>query len=118
MIPAGLLRENIRVKRSVKTENPAGGWTTDWVTVHETLAKVEEKKPSLDVIAQQENMSTFIEIKIRFNPNVNIKIGDRITWRGFVFTSMKPTVDMLRTTITILAFSEIETTDRGNGGTV
>lgn len=118
MIPAGLLRERIKIERSVKTENPAGGWSTEWVKVHDTLAQVAEKKPSLDVIAQQENISTFIEIKIRFNPNVNIKIGDRIEWRGFYFTSMKPLVDFLRTTITILAFSEIETTDRSDGGNV
>lgn len=110
---AGELRELITIKRPERTQNDTGGIETTYKTlIAQTYASVKELTASADVIASQENLKTLVEIKMRYRPT-NIKIGDLIEWRGFNFVvakSMK--VDYLRTTITITAVSEMETTKR------
>ena len=76
-------------------------------------ADVKELQPSIDVIATQQNISMLIEVKIRYNPEVAILNGDKIYWRGFTFNALAPKVDPFRDYIYIKAFSEIETTNRG-----
>ena len=112
MIRAGELREKITIERATQVQQPDLSWETTWNPIHQTFASVTEKKPSVDVIAQQENIQMLIEIKIRYNPTVSILIGDRIEWRGFYFTSMAPKVDPLRRGIVFMAHSEIEKTER------
>lgn len=112
MLTAGSLREKIIIERQQSVQQPDGGMETVWATLHETFASVAEKRPSVDVIAQQQNIQTLIEIKIRYNPEVNIQAGDRIEWRGFYFMSMAPKVDPLRREILFTAYSEMEETER------
>ena len=75
-------------------------------------ASVKEITPSVDVVAQKQDLSTLIEVVIRYNPSVAIQNGDQIEWRGYYFTALAPKVDPLRRYITIKAFSAMETTDR------
>lgn len=112
MLRAGELREKITIERPQRVQQPDLSWETTWTTLHETFASVVEKRPSVDVIAQQQNIQTLIEIKIRYNPEVNIKAGDRIKWRDFYFTSMAPKVDPMRRWILLTAHSEMEETER------
>lgn len=112
MLRAGELNQKITIERQQSVQQPDGGMITTWVTLHETFASVTEKRPSVDVIAQQPNIHMLIEIKTRYNPEVNVLAGDRITWRGFHFMSMAPKVDPLRRWILFTAHSEMEETER------
>lgn len=113
VLHSGKLREQIAIKKPERTPNGSGGFTTEYVDVIPmTYAKVTEITPSADVIASQQDLKTLVEFKMRYRPT-DIKIGYRIIWREFIFTvasSMK--VDPLRTTITITAVSEMETSNR------
>lgn len=110
---AGELREIISIQRPERVSNGTGGYATTYQDlIPRTYASVIEVTPSADVIASQENLKTLVQIKMRYRPTI-IKIGDLIKWRGFNFvvaSSMK--VDALRTTITITAASEMESTKR------
>lgn len=112
---AGELRELITIKRPERIQNNTGGFVTEYQTLIErTYSSVKEVTASADVIASQENIKTLVQMKMRYRPTI-IKIGDLIEWRGFNFivaSSMK--VDPLRTTITITAVSEMETTKRSS----
>lgn len=116
-LSAGSLREKIQIQIPVRTPNGSGGYETTYEDFLNTYAAVTEINPSADVIASQQDLKTLVQFKIRYRPE-NIKIGYRIIWRDFIFTvasSMK--VDHLRTTITITAASEIETSERTHEAT-
>lgn len=107
------LREKISFSRIVQSQDNTGQLVNvETVYYSPKGAMVKELQPSVDVIAQQQNLSSVIEIVIRYNPEIAIINGDKITWRGFRFNALSPKVDALRRWITIRAFSEIETTDR------
>jgi hypothetical protein len=107
------LREKISFIRVSSTKDSTGDLVnTETVYYEPKGASVREITPSVDVIAQQQNLSTLIEVKIRYNPEIAILNGDKILWRGFRFNALAPKVDMMRDWITIRAFSEMETTDR------
>lgn len=112
VLHSGKLRERIAIKKPVRTRNPSGGYQTTYATVLTTYAEVVEKTASADLIASQENVNNLVEFNIRHREDVDLKNGYRIEWRGFVFTLNRFKVDMLRTKITIIANSEIETTSR------
>ena len=107
-------RELITFSRITPTQDPVTGALTNVETDFYSPkgASVREITPSIDVIAQQQNVTMLIEIKLRYNPEIEIRNGDKITWRGYRFNSLTPSVDPLRRWITIKAFSEIETTSR------
>lgn len=112
ILSAGELREIIKIQRPQRTPNGSGGWETTYVDViAKTYAKVTQKQASADVIASQENVNALVEFQLRHRPE-NILNGDRIVWRDFNFTVNRIVVDPLRTSITITANSEIETTER------
>lgn len=112
MITAGRLRDRISIQRKTTSQTPDGGSETVWDTIHDTYADVEEVRPSVDVIAQQQNIQIMIRVRIRYNPELSIKNGDRIEWRGFILVAMAPKVDPLRRWIEFVAHSEIEETER------
>lgn len=109
-----MLREKVIFRRNTTTQNSTtGDLENTLVTYYQPKgANVKELSPSVDVIAQQQNINMLIEVQIRYNPEVIILNGDKIEWRGFTFNALAPKVDPFRTWITIKAFSEIETTDR------
>lgn len=112
------LREKIKFIRVTTTQDVDGELVNSESTYYEPQgAQVTELQPSVDVIAQQQNLTTIIEVKLRYNPEVSIINGDKIEWRGFRFNALSPKVDPLRRWVTIKAFSEIETTDREEGDT-
>lgn len=112
-----MLREKITFIRITVSQDASGQLVNSENAYYSPRgAMVREVQPSVDVIAQQQNITTLIEVKLRYNPEISILNGDKIEWRGFRFNALAPMVDPLRRWITIKAFSEIETTDRfGNG---
>ncbi len=109
-----MMREKVVFKRSIQTQDPVTGQLINTVSIYYEPkgASVKEITPSVDVVAQKQDLSTLIEVLIRYNPSVAIQNGDQIEWRGYYFTALAPKVDPLRRYITIKAFSAMETTDR------
>ena len=105
--------EKIRFFRFQLVSDGMGGNISTEVTIWEPQgAEVQEMRPSVELIATQQNISQVIRIRCRYNPEVSIKVGDKIEWRGFTFNSLLPTVDRRTRMMEIMAVSEIETTDR------
>ncbi len=105
--------EKIRFFRTVLVPDGMGGSIPTEETIWEPQgADVREMRPSTELIATQQNISQVIRIRCRYNPEIAIKIGDKIEWRGFTFNSLLPTVDRRTRMMEIMAVSEIETTDR------
>jgi hypothetical protein len=110
------LREKIAFIRVTQSQDSTGQLVNTELIYYEPKgAYVREITPSNDLIIQQENISTLIEVKIRYNPEIAIILGDKIEWRGFRFNALAPKIDPMRNWIMIKAFSEIETTDRSGG---
>lgn len=106
-------REKIQFIRVSQSQDETGQLVNIETTYFEPkAASVEEIKASVDVIVQQQNISQLIKIKLRYNPEMAILNGDKIEWRGFRFNALAPKVDRYRRYIEIMAFSEMETTDR------
>lgn len=107
------LIERIRFYRTILVPDGMGGSIPTEETIWEPQgAEVREMRPSTELIATQQNISQVIRIRCRYNPEIAIKIGDKIEWRGFTFNSLLPTVDRRTRMMEIMAVSEIETTDR------
>lgn len=105
--------EKIRFFRVQLVSDGMGGNVSTEVTIWQPQGvSVEELKPSEELVATQQNISQLIRIKCRYNPEISIKIGDKIEWRGFIFNTLLPTVDRRTRMMEIMAVSEIETTDR------
>ncbi len=105
--------EKIRFYRITLVPDGMGGSIPTEETIWEPQgAEVQEMRPSTELIATQQNISQVIRIRCRYNPEIAIKIGDKIEWRGFTFNSLLPTVDRRTRMMEIMAVSEIETTDR------
>lgn len=105
--------ERIRFYRTTLVPDGMGGSIPTEETIWEPQgAEVREMRPSVELIATQQNISQVIRIRCRYNPEIAIKIGDKISWRGFIFNSLLPTVDRRTRMMEIMAVSEIETTDR------
>ena len=106
------MREKIVIQKQ-KRVRVGAGYETTWETFYSPKSvDVEETSPSIEMLAGQENVSSIIKIKMRYNPEVYVKNGDRIIWRGFNFNSMKFVVDRVKRWIYIFAVAEMETTDR------
>ena len=106
-------REKIQFVRVTQDQDASGDLVNNDIIFYAPKAAiVQELKPSVDVIAQQQNISQLIKVTIRYNPEVSIINGDKILWRSFRFNALAPKVDRFRKYIEIMAFSEIETTDR------
>lgn len=106
-------REKISFIRITQTQDSTGQLVNSENTYYSPkAASVEELKPSVDVIVQQQNISQLVRVNIRYNPEVLILNGDKIEWRGFRFNALDPKVDRFRRYIEIMAFSEIESTSR------
>jgi hypothetical protein len=109
------LREKVSFIRVTQDQDSTGQLVnTETVYYEPKGARVRTLSASTDVIVQQQNQTSLIEVTIRYNPTVAILNGDIILWRGFRFNSMSPIIDEMRTWVTIKAFSEIETTSREN----
>ena len=107
------LREKVQFIRVTKDQDSTGQLVNTEAVFYEPRGvSIREITPSINVIAQQQNITSLIEIKMRYNPEIAIINGDKIEWRGFRFNALSPKVDPLRRWITIKAFSEIETTNR------
>ena len=108
-------REKIEFVRINQTQDSSGQLVSSETFYYQPkAASVQEIKPSIDLIAQQQNISSLIKVVLRYNPEVAILNGDKIEWRGFRFNALAPKVDRFRRYIEIMAFSEMETTSRNS----
>lgn len=108
-----MMREKITFIRVTPTQGEDGDLVNQEQVIYQPSgAEVQEVTPSMDLIAQQANLNTLIRVKIRYNPEIPIRIGDKIEWRGFRFNSLTMKVDPRRTWVMINAMSEMETTQR------
>lgn len=107
-------RERISFIRVTSEQDESGQLVnTEEIYYSPKAVTVTELRASVDTIAQQQNITQLIEISnLRYNPSIAILNGDLIEWRGYRFTSLAPKVDRYRRFINILAFSEMESTDR------
>ncbi len=106
-------REKISFIRVTVTQDNTGQLVNTETTYYQPkAAKVEEVRSSVDVIAQQGNITQLIKVNIRYNPEIQILNSDFIAWRGYRFTNLSFKVDAYRRFIEIMAFSEIESTNR------
>lgn len=107
-------REKIQFIRVSQSQDLLTGDNVNVETVYYSpkAAQVTELKSSVDVIAQQQNITQFLKVKLRYNPEVTILNGDFVVWRTYRFTNLSFKVDPFRKWIEIMAFSEIESTDR------
>lgn len=111
MVPAGKLREKVRIERFVRTDTPDGSWADQWVLVVDPLfCNVQQKTASVDIIASQANMIKPVYFTCRYRTDLPFRIGDRIVWRGRNFNIDSFTWDENRTTLLIIGHSEDETT--------
>lgn len=112
MISAGELREKIDFKRPVRTQNNSGGFDTVDNLFLSTYASVVEETSKPVLVANQENIVNYVHFKIRYRPNLFIKIGDKLEWRGFLYSVNNIKVSKLRTQIDIFVNSDMETSER------
>jgi hypothetical protein len=107
-------REKISFIRVSQTQDPNTGDMVNVETIYyqPKAAQVNEVRSSTDIIAQQQNITQFLKVKLRYNPEIEILNGDFIEWRGFRFTNLSFKVDAYRRWIEVMCFSEIETTGR------
>ena len=107
------MREKVKFIRIETTQDNTGQIVnTETIYYEPKGAEVTEIQPSLDTIVGQDSISMLINVKIRYNPEVFIRIGDKIEWRGFRFNSIVMKVDPWRRFVSIKAMSEMETSDR------
>ncbi len=111
-ILAGELRDKLVFSRSARVPNGSGGGEFIYTPFLNTFAAVVEDRSTPQVIASQENTIDYVHFKLRYRPDLPVKNGDRLTWRGFNFTVNNIKVDPLRTQIDIYVNSEIETSER------
>lgn len=106
-------REKISFIRVAVTQDNTGQLVnTESIYYSPKAAKVEEVRSSVDVIAQQGNITQVIKVNIRYNPEIEILNGDFIEWRGYRFTNLSFKVDRYRRYIEVMAISEMESTNR------
>jgi hypothetical protein len=107
------MREKVSFIRVSEDQDSTGQLVNSETVYYEPRGvSVRQISASVDMIIQQQNITSLIEIEMRYNPQISILNGDKIEWRGFRFNALSPIVDPLRRFIKIKAFSEIETTSR------
>lgn len=110
------LREKITFYRPTRVPDGTGGAT--YVNIDRwtpQAAQVEEMEPTIEMIATQETLSQVVKVKIRYNPEQEIVLGDKFRWRGFVFNTIRIKVDRIKRFQYLIATAEIETNDRNDG---
>lgn len=106
-------RERISFIRVEQTQDDSGQLVNTEETYYSPkAAQVTEMRSSVDVIAQQQNVTQVLKVNLRYNPEVSILNGDFVVWRNFRFTNLSFKVDPFRRWIEIMCFSEMESTDR------
>jgi RNA processing factor Prp31 len=107
------MREKVSFIRVTESQDSTGQLINSEIIYYQPKGvSVKQISGSVDMIIQQQNIISLIEIEMRYNPEISIINGDKIEWRGFRFNALSPIVDPLRRYIKIKAFSEIESTNR------
>lgn len=97
----------------IRTPDGTGGSTfAEFAIWTPQAAQITEMEPTIEMIATQENLNQAVKVKVRYNPEVTIELGDKFKWRGFTFNSIRIKVDRIKRMQEIIATSEIETNDR------
>lgn len=113
MITASELKDKIAFERSTITYTQAGDAQTTWTQYLSTLARVKEKSGGYSFETGKVNSKARIEIKMRFRPAQDIRVGDRVKWRGFSWIiENSPISDEYRTSIYMMATIDVANTYR------
>ena len=113
-IASGRLKEIAIVQRPERTQNASGGFTTTYVDVLNPMyCDVIQGQPSDDVIARQEDFIQPFRFVTRYRTDIVFEIGDRIVWRGRNFVLLGFQWGVNRTTLSITAKTDNETTSDG-----
>lgn len=109
-------REKISFIRVTQSQDSDTGDTINVETIYYAPKAVEvtEVRSIVDIIAQQQNITQLIKVRLRYNPTIEILNGDFIEWRTYRFTNLSFKVDPYRRWIEIMAFSEMESTNRNS----
>jgi head-tail adaptor len=116
MIHSGELKDKIKFERATNTTAANGDNETVFVEVLNTFAKVVEKSGCYNYESGKVNSQSRIEIHIRYRPVIPVIVGDRVTWRGFIWIlENSPVVDTMRTSIKMTATLQVDSSYRGEG---
>lgn len=98
---AGLLREQIVVKRRTVTRNDYGEEVDTWTDVLTTRARVDFRSGTRMVDVNEVADPHTVTFIVRLNVQVNVY--DRIEWRGRLYSVQSVNEEVTRQQITILA---------------
>lgn len=113
MIKAGDLTDVIKFERANNTQSHNGDLISTFSEYLSTYGKVEEKSGGYSFDTGKINSQSRIEITLRYRPDTSIITGDRVIWRGLSWlVENSAVVDSKRTTITMNAVLNIESTQR------
>ena len=110
---AGRLREYIEVVRKSTDVQPDGSETVTWDSILTTNASVKMSSGGIDTIASQDSITQVFQFTIRYRPDIDIRIDDRLIWRDRNFKISKLDFDILRTFIVITSRTDNESTSPG-----
>jgi head-tail adaptor len=109
MIYAGDLTDKIVFSRVNNTQSYNGDLLNTDTDILTTFAKVEQKSGGYSIETGSVNSESRIDVMIRYRPDVEIRTGDRVKWRGFSWViENSPIVDAWRTMIKFEATLKIE----------
>lgn len=113
MIFAGELREILNFGTPTRVQKSSGGHTVTYADYLTTYGKVVEERSKPYENEGRQVVETFVKMLIRYRPDVAIKNGDRMQWRGFDYIVDNIKVDPLRTKIEIMVNGNMGTAYRG-----
>jgi len=111
---AGRLNQKIQFLTPIKSKLDSGGRTFVFVPYMDTFAEVKEVRSDPGTTDNRLAISTAIVVRIRYRPNLYIKNGDKIIWRGLEYIVDNMKVDPLRTIIEIMVSTHTETSKRSS----
>lgn len=117
MIRAGTLKEKVSVLRPIREKNESGGQKTpvSYQTLIDPMyCEVRQGIPSDDLIASQEKLIQGYRFITRYRTDIFFEIGDKIEWRGRLFSISGFGVDANRSELIIRATTDNNTTSDGS----
>lgn len=110
MIRAGRLREKIVIQRPDRQYNDTGNWDTVPINIIETFCDVQMRNASNDIIAAHNEIIQPYYFTFRHRPDKAIRKGDILFWRERKFKIHSFSWDVLRTKLTIIAYTDTRDT--------
>jgi SPP1 family predicted phage head-tail adaptor len=111
MMKAGDLKDQVVVERSTRSTLLNGDTSTVWTILMTTWTNARMISGTEQMEAGKLTSENRIELKIRYRNDVQVAVGDRVSWRGRVWIVEEGIiVDPSRTMITMTAIVDFENT--------